>query len=52
MRLEWIWRIGQEPGRLWNRYFVEAFWLAHAIFEQFVSQPQTLSHRSGKEFVK
>jgi N-acetylglucosaminyldiphosphoundecaprenol N-acetyl-beta-D-mannosaminyltransferase len=21
--IEWLWRLGQEPGRLWHRYFVE-----------------------------
>jgi exopolysaccharide biosynthesis WecB/TagA/CpsF family protein len=52
MRLEWAWRIAQEPARLWDRYFVEAFWLARTVIKQPVPRPQIHSHRISKEFLK
>jgi N-acetylglucosaminyldiphosphoundecaprenol N-acetyl-beta-D-mannosaminyltransferase len=30
--LEWLWRLSQEPGRLWRRYLVEGLPLATALF--------------------
>jgi N-acetylglucosaminyldiphosphoundecaprenol N-acetyl-beta-D-mannosaminyltransferase len=30
--LEWLWRLTQEPGRLWRRYLVEGFPTAGALF--------------------
>ena len=37
--LEWVYRLGQEPRRLWRRYFVtNALFLWYLIAEQFLKR--------------
>jgi len=36
--LEWLWRLSQEPTRLWRRYLVEGLPLAAALFARALTR--------------
>jgi N-acetylglucosaminyldiphosphoundecaprenol N-acetyl-beta-D-mannosaminyltransferase len=35
LRLEWLWRLGSDPGRLWKRYLVEDIAFLRLAFREF-----------------